>query len=526
MTESRALHRRSLAGARTLLALLAAAGSGRAAELHVDQARGADANDGLSWATALLTVNEALRRAATSPETDTVRVAEGRYRERLVVPPGVELLGGYASGGSARDIDRHRTVLDGQRQGTVVRFGPSALAGLLEGFTVTGGEAPADTDGTGGVRVERVSVTIRHCVIEGNTGCVGGGVALMGSGPAAAPRIEDCIVRGNVARCCCEGSFGGRGGGIHIDDDQAPADPQGTAAVRCLVEGNRQVWNRRWRPLGGGVGAIRNAWLEGLLVRGNEDSGVSLVSSGCVVRNSEVSGNSLAGVTVPCARDLVIHHVESCTIARNGQYGIVGANYTFPYESDWVNPSWRLNVVAHHPFDVAPSGAYPGVCGWYATDLVQDNLIEDGFEGGTDIVTADPLFVAGPAGDFYLSQLAAGQVVDSPALDAGNVTAAEAGLDALTTRTDLGPDSGALDLGVHYPVTDLGGRPLAPLAVLRGPSPTDLVEVASVGALPWTDDPGVLVDPARPLLFYSVESLLNEIRVAKELTTASVRVGY
>ncbi|MBI1826344.1 MAG: right-handed parallel beta-helix repeat-containing protein [Planctomycetes bacterium] len=74
---------------------------------------------------------------------------------------------------------------------------------------------------------------------------------------------------------------------------------------------------------------------------------------------------------------------------------------------------------------------------------------------GTGNLAGDPLFVPGPIGCFYLSQKAAGQAVDSPCLNSGSDTAAILGLNAMTTRSDEGTDSGRVDLGYHYPVTRL-----------------------------------------------------------------------
>ena len=65
-------------------------------------------------------------------------------------------------------------------------------------------------------------------------------------------------------------------------------------------------------------------------------------------------------------------------------------------------------------------------------------------------IDADPLFVSGPLGDYYLSQVAAGQGVDSPCVDVGSGRAVKQGLDTLTTRTDQIPDAGIVDMGYHY----------------------------------------------------------------------------
>lgn len=66
-------------------------------------------------------------------------------------------------------------------------------------------------------------------------------------------------------------------------------------------------------------------------------------------------------------------------------------------------------------------------------------------------ISLDPLFVSGPYLTYYLSQVAAGQAVNSPALDAGDGPAtALADYDYLTTRSDNGLEAGVVDLGYHH----------------------------------------------------------------------------
>ncbi|MHC4153548.1 MAG: right-handed parallel beta-helix repeat-containing protein, partial [Planctomycetota bacterium] len=66
--------------------------------------------------------------------------------------------------------------------------------------------------------------------------------------------------------------------------------------------------------------------------------------------------------------------------------------------------------------------------------------------------TDDPAFADGPLGEFYLSQIAAGQALDSPALDAGIGDIGDLGA-YLTTRTDHVDDVNPVDIGYHYDVT-------------------------------------------------------------------------
>ena len=67
---------------------------------------------------------------------------------------------------------------------------------------------------------------------------------------------------------------------------------------------------------------------------------------------------------------------------------------------------------------------------------------------------ADPLFIRGALHNYYLSQLDAGQPVQSPCVDTGSDTAANLGLDTLTTRNDSELDTDIVDLGYHTPLYD------------------------------------------------------------------------
>lgn len=80
---------------------------------------------------------------------------------------------------------------------------------------------------------------------------------------------------------------------------------------------------------------------------------------------------------------------------------------------------------------------------------VSYSCIQGGFPG-TGNIDSNPLFVTGPDGDYYLSQIAAGQAVNSPCVDSGSDTAANLNMDSYTTRTDEVNDTGIVDMGYHY----------------------------------------------------------------------------
>lgn len=66
---------------------------------------------------------------------------------------------------------------------------------------------------------------------------------------------------------------------------------------------------------------------------------------------------------------------------------------------------------------------------------------------GTGNIDADPLFVSNPVGNYFLSQISAGQSQQSPCVDTGDpMLTGFLG----TTRTDSIPDIGITDMGFHY----------------------------------------------------------------------------
>ncbi|OHB80394.1 MAG: hypothetical protein A2Z25_13355 [Planctomycetes bacterium RBG_16_55_9] len=68
-------------------------------------------------------------------------------------------------------------------------------------------------------------------------------------------------------------------------------------------------------------------------------------------------------------------------------------------------------------------------------------------------INRDPLFVDGPLGGYYLSQIEAGQARTSPCVDAGSDNATNTGMWNYTTRTDEVSDAGRVDMGFHHPLT-------------------------------------------------------------------------
>ena len=102
---------------------------------------GSDGNNGGSWPSAKLTVDNAMAAASTG---DEIWVAAGVYHERLIARNGVAMYGGFAgteTDRNQRDYRIRATILDGDRGGTVVSF-EIPLGGndtRIDGFTVRNG---------------------------------------------------------------------------------------------------------------------------------------------------------------------------------------------------------------------------------------------------------------------------------------------------------------------------------------------------------------------------------------------------
>jgi hypothetical protein len=482
-----------------LLALAVASPAG-AADLFVDQASGSDASDGLSWATARATVGSALATAAASPEPDVISVAEGRYREQLVVSADTILLGGFPTRGGVRDPSLHPAVLDGQGRivAPIVHFPPGADRTVLDGFVVTRAftDAP-ETQVGGGVLVEDAAPLIRGNVIEDNALCVGSGIALVYTTARATARVTGNRIIGNGAgyrtfrHRCIDGTLT-RCAGIYVIgppgvdlgivlSDNYVADNESGYKVDVCFEGQGTIEDLIMERNSGGL------WLTGGPIR---------------AVNVLATDGAGPGAYLSCGGT---YELQNVTLAANrwGIRSIPGDATTVQVES---------SILSGNATEVewACAGASP---------TIASSLIEGGYPGGTNILDADPLFAPGPLGDYYLSHATAGQSATSPAVDAGGRPSADLGLDQRTTATDSTPDAGTVDLGYHPPR-------VAPLIIERGIAPDALTAHGTVAGLPADDDAGSLSDPSLPVLFYSIPGVRNELGVVKNMTLDAVRLVF
>jgi subtilisin family serine protease len=293
---------------------------------------------------------------------------------------------------------------------------------------------------------------IIDCNISDNTAYVGGGIY----GTESTSLIQGCVVRGNFAGISpndVDVNVVGQGGGIYSASMESEI-------IDCTVIGNEADAS------GGGI------FFSGIEVN------TPIVKNCLVIDN--VVGRDGGGLSIDWYASPLI---TNCTIVNNaalgdfgefGNTGFGGGIYSSYHSSSvilnsilWDNYALQgreLAVGTGFEYDPRPSTvsvSYSDVKGgppFVFTDL-GCTLIWDVDPGDPNYPTnkqADPCFVNGPLGSYYLSQIDTddpNQTADSPCVNAGDSLASDVGLSLLyTTRTDEVVDVNLVDMGYHYPL--------------------------------------------------------------------------
>jgi parallel beta-helix repeat protein len=294
----------------------------------------------------------------------------------------------------------------------------------------------------GGMCNSNSSPTLTNCTFSGNDahdgdyGCgSGGGMYNTGSHPT----LTDCTFTGN---------WGSEAGGGMCNSNSDPTLTNCTFSgnssptlTNCTFTGNHGDYR------GGGMfnylstPTLTDCTFSGNSVYGGLGGGMYNWDSSPTLTNCTFSGNS---AYEPIDQDGLgggMYNGDSsptltnCTFIGNlaGEYG-GGMSSSYPSSSTVTNCILWDNI----PDQVNGTGATLTYC-----------CIQGGYPG-TGNIDADPLFVVGPNGLYYLSQIAAGQSKDSPCVNAGSDFASNLGMDLVWTRTDAVTDSGVVDMGFHY----------------------------------------------------------------------------
>ncbi len=377
---------------------------------------------------------------------------------------------------------------------------------VLDGLTITNGYA-YDDDG-GGIFCVGASPTIRNCTISNSqAGNIGSGLYNYGGGisnkDGSCPTLINCTISGNsaqygggmhnrfsnpmlincnftdnsaryagamynyesnptVTNCDFIGNSAYYAGGVYVRADSNATftnctftgnfgDSKGggiynkgiTTLTSCTFTGNTGEFRA------GGMNNEGTATLTNCTFRGNAASasngnggGISTFSGSSTLKNCTFNGNfaSFYGGGAYCQNANLT--MINCTFTKNS-VGRHGKALATNYASQVQLTNCILWDGGDEIYDLA-GGSGP------STITVTYSDVKGGFSGTGNIDT-NPCFVTGPLGDYYLSQIAAGQAENSPCVDAGSDTATNLGMDVLTTRTDSSGDKGIVDMGYHYP---------------------------------------------------------------------------
>jgi hypothetical protein len=385
---------------------------------------------------------------------DEIVVQKGTYNEAIVIDKNIDLTGiGWP------------TIDGGSKEGNINTIMMPYLAdraGKIEGFIITGGgRGPMGH----GINAWDSSPTITNNKITGNHhNAIGIHGREMLSGKT---RVYDNHIFENMI-----GIGNGRGSKAHIyrnhiyNNRVVGVGSRGLAAPR--IEENYIYGNR----IGVGAREVASPRVEGNHIFDNVVGVVispmstvrRFAGDDIVIKNNLIFNNHQVGVSIT-SFNLSRVVVSNNTIdSNNHQYAKSdrggGLVFGWPYSGDF-------NVVVEN--NIVTNNKVAGIANYTGTELfpvpgatitsdhnnVWNN--EEGYLGtvpGDRDMTQDPVFVSVAAqknGSYFLSQREAGQDVTSPAVDAGNDTAAKVGLDDKTTKTDRTADSGAVDMGYHYP---------------------------------------------------------------------------
>ncbi len=466
--------------------------------------------DGASWAAASADLAAVLEGAVSG---DEVWVAAGTYRPHaasrdvaFTLKDGVALYGGFV--GIETDLDERDpatnvTILTGDLasndhfiaatgyDGTTgndnsyhVVYAPASVtaSAILDGFTVTGGNANGDADQAiskgGGMHNAGGSPAVRVCTFTANFARYGGGMYnFQGS-----PTVTDCTFSNNVANFTGGGmenyqgaptvtssafsgnAAGNDGGGMYSNASAVTVSActfsansagrygggmtnlNGTPTVTgCTFSGNSAVGSGGGMRNDGGTATVRACTFSGNSA--DKGGGMSNSTGSPTVTNCTFSGNSAATHGGGMSNDTSIATVTNCTFSANtatSGHGMYAQNSTLTVTNSIF---WGTSSTTDQ---VAVSGGTATI-----TYSVTD-------QAGTANTGADPRLgpLAANGGATKTCALLAG----SSALNSGTST----GAPATDQRGVARPQGAGFDMGAYEAVP----APTPPTPPAPGPGPT------------------------------------------------------
>jgi len=474
----------------TIFAVLAFAIPNIYANYYVDAVNGSDENSGYYPDKPFKTITYALNLYYPQPTDVTppsVYVAPGIYNMAngeifpLVIRDGWDYMKSKLIG-----ADRDTTIIDatGSGESAIV-----CLYGSIENLTITGGSGNGKLKLGGGVYTRESHISIKNCIISGNSASFGAGVYA-----AKGIFMEDCVIADNVSEISGGGLYLGHnypdtmfwsfeikdtviknnhagmfGAGMYCDSSSQ-------SVINCEIIGNTISDSPDWVTAGGGIYCCNNSnlLLKKCTIRENSvhdyGGGIFSTDSAPVILSSQICNNSAIendGGGVYIINASYSPTIYNCLIAGNKAGLRGGGLFSGNYSSIEIEScSFADNNASSGVGIYQQQGCTLILYNSIIWELGDDPFENKGFlsmrycnadnDGNFNI---DPLFVDGPRGKYYLSQIAAGQDVDSPCLNKGNIMMSYdqpyVDIRYATTRTDGLLDNEKakkpLDTGYHYP---------------------------------------------------------------------------
>ena len=419
-------------------------------------------NNGSSWVNAYTDLQAAFLNASSGSQ---IWVAAGTYiptpetpedprRASFVLPNEIQVYGGFAGAEaslSERNVTANPTILSGDigtagdnsdNAAHVVTTIDNSSSTVLDGFTIEDGNADVPDIGLdgGGILSERSQAILRNLTVTNNTATgLGGGMYAQDSlnqltnvdfvsntassggavynntsgsiftdttfegnssensggavlNEASSVIIDEAVFRGNTA--------GGSGGAVFN------ADLSNSVINNALFEGNS--------ALDSGGGAVFNFNSSPVITNVEFRSNNATATGGAIynlgqnsqttVANGVFDGNTAEFGGAVFSR-LGNHQGTNLTFTNNVASLNGGAIYT---EGDRDNTSTYTNSIIWNNAE----GEIEPIFNDGTETVVSQSIVEGGYEAGTNIIDADPLFVDGEAGNLRLT-------ATSPAIDAG-----------------------------------------------------------------------------------------------------------
>ncbi|MSP11912.1 MAG: hypothetical protein EXR62_03025 [Chloroflexi bacterium] len=429
---------------------------------------------------------------------DVISVSAGVYLEGLIfMKAGVHLLG---AGSDVTTIDGGGNPVlwilgNDKDQNTIIEgftiTGGNAFAGIGGGILIADGAQPVirnnrvisnTTNAGGGIGViQSAAPLLMNNEISGNTANSGGGIYI----DSSSPLLSGNVISGNLATA----SSSADGGGIFIGGQASNgaqllnniilanhADKSGggiaVSGAAPLLQGN-SLLNNSADLRGGGVYAEQSSFIfVDNLVQNNSAPGSAggglyllgvgfpLVMHNRFINNSGSSALFLQSSDARIFNNLLLGNGRSAIAIQGGAptirnntvdaLGATAPNVALEIKPQ-ANPLIENNIILNYTFGISATGGGPITPTIQYNDLwSQTGLNYAGVISGSGNLSANPQFVSGPVGDYYLSQILAGQGVNSPAVDKGVVLASSLNLSDRSTRSDGIGDIGLVDLGYHY----------------------------------------------------------------------------